>query len=219
MLNEVEAVQAVEEMAYKDAITGQPLNTKLVEEARRKELEYFESKGVWHRRPQSEAFKVIGKAPITVKLVDVNKGNDANPMYRSRLVARELRLPGQESIFAPAPPQEALRTVLSMAATDIKGAHKHDRRAESEMRTQVGVIDISRAYFNAVKDPEVDPTYAELPREDPGRAQGQCGLLRVRMYGTREAADGWHSEYFGFLKELGFAMGDASACAFRHARR
>ena len=49
MFNEVEAVQAQGEMAYKDAITGQPLNTKLVEEARRKELEYFESKGVWYR--------------------------------------------------------------------------------------------------------------------------------------------------------------------------
>ena len=91
-------------------------------------------------------------------------------MYRSRLVARELRLPGQDSIFAPTPPLEVLRTVLSMAATDIKGARKHDRGADSEMRTQVSVIDISRAYFNAVKDPEVDPTYVELPRVDPGRA-------------------------------------------------
>ena len=38
-------------MAYKDMITGQPLNTKLVEEAWRKELEYFESKGVWSDGP------------------------------------------------------------------------------------------------------------------------------------------------------------------------
>ena len=29
----------------------------------------------------------------------------------------------------------------------------------------------------------------------------------------------WHGKCFGFLKELGFAMGDASACVFRHARR
>ena len=106
-----------------------------------------------------------------------------------------------------------------MAATDIKGAHKHDRRAESEMRTQVSVIDISRAYFNAVKDPEVDPTYVELPREDPGRAQGLCGLLRVHMYGTRAAADGWHSEYSHTLEAMGFLRGDASACVFRHTDR
>ena len=64
---------------------------------------------------------MTGKAPITVKWVDVNKGDDDCLLYRSRLVARELRLRGQDSIFAPTPPLEALRTVLSMAATDIKG--------------------------------------------------------------------------------------------------
>ena len=170
LFDEVEAVQAQGEMAYKDAITGQLLNSKLVEQARRKEFDYFETKEVWYKRPRLEAFKMIGKRQITAKWVDINKGDDANPMYRSRLVARELRLLGQDSIFAPTPLLEALRTVLGMAATDIKGAHKHDRRADSEMRTQVSVIDISRAYFNAVKDPEVDPTYVELPHEDPGRA-------------------------------------------------
>ena len=63
------------------------------------------------------------------------------------------------------------------------------------------------------------PTYVELPREDPGRAAGMCGLLRVHTYGTRAAADGWHGEYSGLLKKLGFAAGDASACVFRHAAR
>ena len=89
-----------------------------------------------------------------------------------------------------------------MAATDIKGVFKHDRRPKSERRTQVSVIDISRAYFNAVKDPEAEPTYVDLPREDPGKAVDMCGLLRVHMYGTRAAADGWHGEYSSFLKKL-----------------
>ena len=87
------------------------------------------------------------------------------------------------------------------------------------MRTQISVIDISRAYFNAVKDPEGDPAYVALPREHPGHSQGLCGLLRVHMYGTRPAADGWHGEYSKFLMSLGFMMGDASACVFRHAKR
>ena len=35
------------------------------------------------------------------------------------------------------------------------------------------------------------------------------------MYGTRKAADGWHSEYAGRLvQELHFEVGDASACVF-----
>ena len=109
-------------------------------------------------------------------------------------MARELRLPGQESIFAPTPPFEALRTVLSMAMTDLPGLPRHDRRPKSEGRTQISVIDIARAYFNAVKDPEQEATYVELPHEDPGRAAGMCGLLRVHMYGTRAAAEGWHGE-------------------------
>ena len=74
---------------FKDALTGQPLNAELVREARREELEYFTSKGVWHLRPRAEAFAKMGKAPITVKWIDVNKGDDVNPKHRSRFVARK----------------------------------------------------------------------------------------------------------------------------------
>ena len=95
-------------------------------------------------RPRAEAYANMGKPPSSVKLVDVNQGDDDEPNYRSRFVAREIRLPGEASIFAPTPPLEALRTVLSMAATDLKGVKKHVRDGDSEMRTQVAVIDISR---------------------------------------------------------------------------
>ena len=161
----------------------------------------------------------MGRSPISVKWVDVNKGDDDAPNYRSRLVARELKMPGDDSIFAPTPPLEALRTVLSMAATDLEGQTRHDRRPQSEMRTQVAVIDISRAYFNAKKDDTKDPTYVELPAEDPDKARGLCGLLQVHMYGTRAAAEGWHGEYSNFLVSIGFVRGDASACVFRHGSK
>ena len=180
---------------FRDAVTGQSLDPTLVREARRKELQYFESKGVWHKRPRSEAYKFTGKPPISVKWVDVNKGDDDSPDYRSRLVAREIRQAGEDTIFAPTPPLESIRTVLSMAATDLAGDIKHVRRADSEDRTQIMVLDISRAYFNAKKDEGADPTYVELPAEDSDKAEGMCGLLRVHMYGTRAAADGWHNEY------------------------
>ena len=90
--------------------------------------------------------------------MDVNKGDEQNPKYGSRLVAREIRKPGEDSIFAPTPPLEALRTVLSHAATDMQGERKHVRDEVSEDRTQVSVIDIKRAYFNAEKIPEDNPT-------------------------------------------------------------
>ena len=217
---EMESVLAkFEQESFRDAVTGQSLYPALVREARREELEYFASKGVWYKRPRAEAYKFTGKPPISVKWVDVNKNDDLAPKYRPRLVAREMRQAGEDTIFAPTPPLESLRTVLSMAATDLAGDLKHDRGAESEDRTQIMVLDISRAYFNAKKDEGVDPTYVELPREDPDRAEGFCGLLRVHMYGTRAAADGWHNECSRTLEEMGFLRGDASACVFRQADR
>ncbi len=215
----VPALAAQGVKVYRDAITGQPLVPELVRLARQQEMDYFASKGVWRKRPRSEAFERTGKRPISVKWVDVNKGDDEHPMYRSRLVACEFRMPGDESIFAPTPPLEALRTVVSMAATNLKGQMQHVRDADSEMRTQVAVIDISRAYFNAKKDPNKDPTYVDLPSEDGDKSRGMCGLLQVHMYGTRAAAEGWHGEYSTFLTSIGFVKGDASACVFRHGKR
>ena len=56
-----------------------------------------------------------------VRWVDVNKGDDEHPRYRSRLVARQIKaLEGSDSTyFAPAPPLEALRAVLSITSTDF----------------------------------------------------------------------------------------------------
>ena len=71
--------------------------------------------------PRALAKETTGKAPITVKWIDVNKGDDTSPSYRSRLVAREVRQSWEASIFAPTPPLESLRSILSLAATDLEG--------------------------------------------------------------------------------------------------
>ena len=64
---------------YIDDMSKQVLKDSLVQEARAKELLYFNSKGVWRKRPRSEAFQKTGRAPITVRWVDVNKGGELNP--------------------------------------------------------------------------------------------------------------------------------------------
>ena len=203
---------------FVDSVTGQPLDAALVRAARKKELQYFEDKRVWTRRPREEAFQRTGKRPITVKWIDVNKGDDDSPNYRSRLVAREIRKAGEDPIFAPTPPLESLRTIISLAATDFAGVKPRVRDGQSDRRTQISFIDISRAYFCASTDPN-DPSYVELPAEDPDHGT-MCGLLLKHMYGTRRAADGWHCEYAGQLvKTLGFEVGDASACVFYHKDR
>ena len=133
----------------------------------------------------AEARRATGKPPITVRWVDVNKGDNANPTVRFRLVPRQA---GDDAIFAPTPPPEALRRILSIATTDFPGRPAHVRDGNSERRTQISAVDISRAYFNAATDDE-KPTYVMRPAEDPDQ-RDQCGLLRKHMYGTRAASDG-----------------------------
>ena len=73
---------------FRDDISGQLLRDDLVAEARAKELRYFYDKGVWTKRPRHKANSRTGKNAISVRWVCVNKGDDQNPRYRSRLVAR-----------------------------------------------------------------------------------------------------------------------------------
>ena len=106
-----------------------------------------------------------------------------------------------------------------MAATDLDGDVPHGWNEKAEDRTQVMAVDISRAYFNAKRVPDENPTYVELPDEDPLKAKGMCAKLRVHMYGTRAAADGWHSEYSSSMEAMVFLRGDASACVLRQPTR
>ena len=71
------------EAVYKDSVTGQPLEQALVQAARKLELEYFESKLVWVRRPRAEALAKTGKSPIAVRWIDTNRGDDESPNYRN----------------------------------------------------------------------------------------------------------------------------------------
>ncbi len=201
---------------YRDGISGQLLRDDLVHEARRKELEYFCSKGVWIKKPKHEARQQTGRGPISVRWVDVNKGDDMNPRYRSRLVARQLKAHDRSgaSFFAPTPPLEALRTILSMATTKIKD-WQPIWDPSSPRRMQLSFIDITRAYFNAKLNAD-ENTYVQLPEEDADHSTSCAKLLR-HMYGTRAAADGWQEEYSTFLVEhLGFIQGRSSPCVFRH---
>ena len=104
-----------------DANTGLPLDEGLCRAARKKEIDYFKSKGVWEIRSVNEARAKMGRSPISVRWVEVNKGDDQTPNIRSRLVAREIRTAGQDAIFAPTPPLESLRMILSMATTKFEG--------------------------------------------------------------------------------------------------
>ena len=148
--------------------------------------------------------QVTGRRAISVRRVDVNKGDDVHPNYRSHLVARQIMAAGKsgETYFAPAPPPEALRTVLSLAVTSC-GDHAPCPDPSSPERTQVSRLDEKRDYFNAEVDSDATPICVLLPIEDPDHG-AICGQLLRHMYGTRMAADGWHEEYSFSLSAQAF---------------
>ena len=77
--------------------------------ARQEEIEYFRDKKVYVRVPRAQCWARTGKAPIKVKRVDVNKGDEEHPNYRSRLVAMEFKKGVNTEWFAGTPPLEGLR--------------------------------------------------------------------------------------------------------------
>jgi hypothetical protein len=134
-------------------------------------------------------------------------------------VARQLKATDKsgEVFFAPTPPLEALRTVLSRTATRTVDEDPRYRDPTGERRLQLSFIDISRAYFNAKVDPN-EPLCVELPLEDPDHGD-KVGFLQRHMYGTRRAADGWQEEYSSALVEMGFVQGKSCPCIFWHEER
>ena len=149
----------------------------------------------------------------------MNKGDEQYPNYRSRLVARQLKATDHsgETYFAPAPPLEALRTVLSLAMTRI-GNHVPDWDPASPTRTQLSFIDVRRAYFNAKIDQTDEPVYVSLPEEDPDNVD-KCARLLRHMYGTRRAADGWQEEYSTLMIRIGFRQGESCPNVFYHSEK
>ena len=74
-----------------------------------------------------------------MKWIDVNKGDKHNPIVRSRLVGKEFNTHNDTAMFA-ATPLAALRTIVHIAATVDKQAHKPK---------PIMINDVSRAYFYA----------------------------------------------------------------------
>ena len=57
--------------------------------------------------------------------------------------------------------------------------------------------------------------YVVLPDEDTGEGDEEmCGELLMSMYGTRDAALNWASEYSHTLTQSGYVQGQSNACLF-----
>ena len=136
---------------------------------------------------------------ISVRWIDINKGDSQNLNYRFRLVAREINTNKRDDLFAATPPLEALKVILSFT---IKG-----NNGEALM-----INDISRAFFHA---PAKRKVYVQLPEEDREDGdEAMCGRLNYSMYGTRDAVQTWFDVYSQQIIKIGFQQGLASPCTF-----
>jgi len=181
-----------------DEYTGEVLDPVKVAQGKREELQFFDSKEVWHVVPRAAAG---GKRVVGTRWVCSNKGDEARPDVRCRLVCQEVKTYETEEFYAATPPSETLRMILSFAAENPA--------------LQVSLVDISRAYFNAEISREV---FVELPPE-AGYGRGCIGKLVKCLYGTRDAAQGWERTYREVLEGLGFRRGRSSPCVFQHKAR
>ena len=78
---------------------------------------------------------------IKARWIDINKGDDDNPVYRSRLVGKDFNDGQMDGLFAATPPLEALRFLAHEAATI---------RPDEEMGTNVIMVnDVARDFFEA----------------------------------------------------------------------
>ena len=155
------------EVAWDD-VSGAELDLKQVRKARAEEVEYIHKTHVYDKEMLEECYQTICKLFITVRWIDINKGDNQSPSYRSRLVAREINTYKRDDLIAATPPLEPLKLIVSMAAIGNNGA-------------VIMVNDISRAFFHAKVARDV---YVQLPPEDTAQGEeGMCGKLRFPCTG------------------------------------
>ena len=195
---------------FVDDMSGQILDTRLVIAARKEEMATYYSHNAYEKRPITECWHVTGKAPIGCRWIDINKGDDEHPEYRSRLVAKEINRSPSDEMFAATPPLEAKKMLFSMAMSNFANG----RARKFEGTQKLLFIDVKRAYFYA---PARRSVYVSLPDEDP--MPGYCAKLNVSMYGTRDAASNWEEKYASHLIKCGFTQGKSSPCVFYHEGR
>ena len=183
-----------------DDVSGERMSYDGVQKARREEITFIETKGIWERVPVSMCWEKLGRAPTSGKWVDVQK--ETGP--RSRYVGRDFKPKGEgprAEIFASMPPLEAKKILFSRAAS----------QAGERRKRKLLFIDIKKAHMNAVCQ---EWAFIELPEEI--REEGQCGLLKHWIYGMRPAARAWEEDYSSKFASKEIIQGKSVPTVFYH---
>ena len=88
---------------YWDEVSGKQLNSEEVIAARLIEIKQFQVHDVYEKVPTEVCWEATGKAPVLVKWIDITKGDEVNHEYRSRLVAKEIKMDKRLDLFAATP--------------------------------------------------------------------------------------------------------------------
>jgi hypothetical protein len=179
----------------------------LLKEARMEEVRFMEKIGVWEPATWEECMQKTGRPPITTKWVDVDKGRGGEVLVRSRLVARDFKIKGDDrgfDVFAATPPLELKRLLFRMAR--VKGSVGG---GDDDGAVKLMFIDVKKAHLNG-EVAEDEFAYVLLTKE----AGGGVGRLRRWLYGMRPAASAWEDHYAEKLKEAGFVRGRAAPTSF-----
>eukprot|EP00971_Amphidinium_carterae_P175661 3481614-Amphidinium_carterae.1 len=186
---------------YADDVTGLPLPRHLVLQAREEELRDYKDMKVYEEVPLQECYDMTGAPPISTKWRDINKGDMKSVKVRSRLVSRQFRQHGVESIFTGTPPWSAFRALLSSLVT---------RRGSPRCRSLL-LLDIKRAFLHT---PTRSLIYV-LPPHLVGTDR-VWKLLRA-MYGTLSAAADYQAAFGSVLIEnAGMSASLCSPCIYSH---
>ena len=117
-----------------DDVSNAYLDPKLVVEARRVEMKFFDDMQSYDRVDRSEMLRRGGKI-IKTRWIDVSKGDSQRPNYKSRLVGKEYKTYVDDSLYAATPPLEALRLIMSRTAIS------------NNKPRELMINDVRRAYF------------------------------------------------------------------------
>ncbi|CAK0826820.1 unnamed protein product [Prorocentrum cordatum] len=194
---------------FYDDLTGLPLDSTRVKAARRLEMDFMAQLGAWVYAREEDCQRELGRRPLSVRWVDIDKGDTDRPDCRSRLVVQETKaqsaIAGDDigAVFAATPPLECLRLICSMAMSSDP----------SEGRV-LRFLDISRAHPHCEIKRAV---YIKLPEEDPMSQEiGTCGLLRMALYGTRDAGQNFELTTAETVIGAGCDQSAFSPCAYCH---
>lgn len=155
------------------------LDPRLLREARIEEVEFKKRIGVWVPATWEESMQNMGRPPITTKWVDVDKGRDGEVMIRSRMVARDFKVKGDDrgfDVFAATPPIEMKRLLFRMAMVEGSTADKVE-----DGPVKLMFADVQKAHLNG-KVGEDEFAYVQLPAE-VGRGVGRLKRWLYEAWG------------------------------------